>query len=157
MINKDLAMLKKKQTYKRFSITMPSDLCDELDGMAKNHGMDNRSMLIADLVKKELLNYKQQDLSRVMAATLTISYDASVDECASKLIALRREWLDEVISTFQVMLEDGKNMEIWLVQGEVGRLYTLLSQACKTSKSSMGQITFADAVLPPLRTNIIKE
>ncbi len=142
-----------KQKYKRFSITMPEELCDELDSMASSRGMDNRSMLIADLAKKELLNYKQQDLSRVMAGNLTISYDAAADDCASRLIALRREWLDEVISTLQVMLEDGKNMEIWLVQGEVGKLYTLLSLACKCSKSSTGQLTFVEAILPPLKTN----
>lgn len=146
-------MPKEKQNYKRFSVTMPADLYDELEQMAQDRGMDNRSMMIADLVKRELLKYRQQDRSRVMAGTLTISYDAAIDDCSNKLAALRRTYLDEVISTFQVMLEDGKNMEIWLVQGEVEKLYTLLSKALKCSKSMMGQITFADAVLPPLRTN----
>ncbi|MDF7826393.1 CopG family ribbon-helix-helix protein [Pontiellaceae bacterium B12227] len=145
-------MQKEKQKYKRFSVTMPAELYAELEQMAEDRGMDNRSMMIADLVKRELLKYQQQDRSRVMAGTLTISYDA-VDDCAGKLIALRRDYLDEVISTFQVMLEDGKNLEIWLVQGEVENLYSLLSKALKCSKSMMGQITFADAILPPLRTN----
>lgn len=146
-------MARTKQKYKRFSITMPEDLCDELDEISKKHGMDNRSMLIADIVKRELLGYKQRDHSRVMAGTITLTYDGCLDDCANKLIALKRECLDEVISTHQVMLEDGKNMEIWLVQGEVGKLYSLLGQACKCSKSSMGQLTFAEALLPPLRSN----
>lgn len=146
-------MQKEKQNYKRFSVTMPADLYDELEQMAEDRGMDNRSMMIADLVKRELLKYRQQDRSRVMAGTLTISYDATVGDSAGKLIGLRRRYLDEVISTFQVMLEDGKNMEIWLVQGEVETLYNLLSEALKCSKSMTGQITFADAILPPLRTN----
>ena len=146
-------MQKEKQNYKRFSVTMPADLYDELEQMAEDRGMDNRSMMIADLVKRELLKYRQQDRTRVMAGTLTISYDAAIDDCANKLIGLRRGYLDEVISSFQVMLEDGKNMEIWLVQGEVEKLYTLLSEALKCSKSMLGQITFTDAVLPPLRTN----
>ncbi len=146
-------MRKEKQNYKRFSLTMPAELYEELEQMAEERGMDNRSMMIADLVKREVLKHRQQDWSRVMAGTLTISYDAAIDDCANKLIVLRRTFLDEVISTFQVMLEDGKNMEIWLVQGEVGKLYALLSKAMKCSKSLMGQITFADAILPPLRTN----
>jgi CopG family nickel-responsive transcriptional regulator len=146
-------MQKTKQNYKRFSVTMPAELYAELEQMADDRGMDNRSMMISDLVKRELLKYKQLDRSRVMAGTLTISYDAALNDCASKLIALRRNYLDEVISTSQVMLEDGKNLEIWLVQGEVDHLYTLLSEALKCSKSMMGQITFADAILPPLRTN----
>jgi CopG family nickel-responsive transcriptional regulator len=146
-------MQKTKQNYKRFSVTMPAELYAELEQMADDRGMDNRSMMISDLVKRELLKYRQQDRSRVMAATLTISYDAALNDCASKLIALRRNYLDEVISTSQVMLEDGKNLEIWLVQGEVDHLYILLSEALKCSKSMMGQITFADAILPPLRTN----
>lgn len=142
-----------KEKYKRFSVTMPAELHAELEQMAEDRGMDNRSMMIADLVKRELLNYKQQDKTQVMAGTITLSYHAAGDDCASKLIALRRRYLAEVISTFQVMLEDGKNMELWLVQGEVGNLYTLLSEAKKCSKSGMGQITFADAILPPLRNN----
>lgn len=143
--------MKDKQNYKRFSVTMGTELYEELEEMAEERGMDNRSMLISNLVKRELLNYKQQDRSRVMAATLTISYDAAVDDCATRLIALRREYLDEVISTHQVMLEAGKNLEIWLVQGEVDVLYTILSKTLKCSKSMTGQITFADAILPPLR------
>jgi len=146
-------MQKEKQNFKRFSITMPAELYGELEQMTADRGMDNRSMVIADLVKRELIQYKQQDRSRVMAGTLTISYDASVGDCANKLIAIRRDYLTEVISTFQVMLEDGKNMEIWLVQGEVEKLYTLLSTTLKCSKTMHGQITFADAILPPLRTN----
>lgn len=146
-------MQKEKQNFKRFSITMPAELYDELEQMTDDRGMDNRSMVIADLVKRELIKYKLQDRTRVMAGTLTISYDASVGDCANKLIAIRRDYLTEVISTFQVMLEDGKNMEIWLVQGEVEKLYTLLSTTLKCSKTMHGQITFADAILPPLRTN----
>ena len=146
-------MRKEKQSYKRFSLTMPAELYEELEQMAEERGMDNRSMMIAELVKREVLKHRQQDRTRVMAGTLTISYDAAIDDCANKLIVLRRAFLDEVISTFQVMLEDGKNMEIWLVQGEVGKLYALLSKALKCGKSMMGQITFADAILPPLRTN----
>ncbi|MDF7806888.1 CopG family ribbon-helix-helix protein [Pontiellaceae bacterium B12219] len=146
-------MSKEKQNYKRFSVTMPAELYDELEQMTKDRGIDNRSMMIADLVNRELLKYKQQDRTRVMAGTLTISYDASANDSANKLIALRRAYLTEVISTFQVMLEDGKNLEIWLVQGEVEKLYTLLSEALQSGKSMMGQITFADAILPPLRAN----
>ncbi|WP_372799114.1 CopG family ribbon-helix-helix protein [Pontiella sp.] len=146
-------MQKVKQNYKRFSVTMPAELYGELEQMAQERGMDNRSMMIADLVKREVLRHRQLDRTRVMAGTLTISYDAAIDDCANRLIALRRNYLDEVISTFQVMLEDGKNMEIWLVQGQVEILHTLLSRALKCSKSMMGQITFADAILPPLRTN----
>ena len=146
-------MQKEKQNYKRFSVTMPAELYDELEQMADERGMDNRSMMISDLVKREVLKHWQMDRTRVMAGTLTLSYDAAVDDCAGRLITLRRAYLDEVISTFQVMLEDGKNMEIWLVQGQVDVLHALLSNALKCSKSAMGQITFADAILPPLRTN----
>ncbi len=146
-------MQKEKQNYKRFSITMPAGLYEELEQMAAARDLDNRSLLIADLVKRELLTYTRQDRSRVMAGTLTISYDVNGDDCAGKLIALRRQYLDEVISTFQVMLEEGKNLEIWLVQGEVDRLYILLSNALKCGKGVTGQITFVDAILPPLRTN----
>ena len=146
-------MSKNKQTAKRFSITMPPDLCEELDRMVEDRGLDNRSMAIADIVKRELLSYKQQKKSRVMAGVVTISYNEETDNCAGKLIAVRREFLKEVISSFQVMLEDGKNLEVWLVQGEVGTLHRILSTALKCSGSMLGQLTFSDAILPPLQSN----
>lgn len=146
-------MAKNRQTAKRFSITMPPDLCDELDHMVEDRGLDNRSMAIADIVKRELLAYKQEKKNQVMAGVITISYNEEADHCAGKLIAVRREFLEEVISSYQVMLEDGKNLEVWLVQGEVGKLRRILGAALKCSGSTLGQLTFADAILPPLRSN----
>ena len=144
-------MSKEKPVFKRFSITMPEELCDELNQMVEERGLSNRSMAIADLVKRELLNYKQQDKSRVMAGTITISYDENSGKTAEKLIAIRRQYIDEVISSFQVMLEADKNLEVWLVQGKVDTLYEILSAALNVSTTMLGQLTFADALLPPLR------
>ncbi|MDR2850181.1 MAG: CopG family ribbon-helix-helix protein [Verrucomicrobiota bacterium] len=143
-------MAKNKQTAKRFSITMPAELYGELDRMVEARGLDNRSMAIADIVKRELLDYKQQKPNRVMAGVITLSYDEAADTCAGKLLAIRRGFLKEVISCFQVMLEDGKNLEVWLVQGEVTTLQRILGTALKGSASMLGQLTFADAILPPL-------
>jgi CopG family nickel-responsive transcriptional regulator len=145
-------MARNKQTAKRFSITMPPELYEELDRMVVDRGLDNRSMVIADIVKREVHTYKQQKQNRVMAGIVTLSYNEEMDACAGKLLALRRSFLDEVISCFQVMLEDGKNLEIWLVQGEVGTLHRILGTALKCSTSMLGQLTFADAVLPPLKS-----
>ncbi len=146
-------MQKNRQTARRFSITMPPGLCEELDRMAGERGLDNRSVAITDIVRRELLNYKRQQKNRVMAGVLTISYSETVDKCAAKLSAVRREFLDEVVSCFQVMLEDGRNLEIWLVQGEVGKLERILSVALKCGNSMLGQLAFSEAVLPPLRSN----
>lgn len=144
-------MAKDKTVFKRFSITMPEELCDELNEMVEERGLSNRSMVIADLVKRELLNYKQQDKTRVMAATITISYDENASRTAEKLIAVKRQYIDEVVSSFQVMLEADKNLEVWLVQGQVDTLYEILSAALNVSTTMLGQLTFADALLPPLR------
>jgi CopG family nickel-responsive transcriptional regulator len=144
-------MPKNKQAAKRFSITMPPELCDELDRMVAGRGLDNRSLVIADIVKRELLAYKQQKGNRVMAGTITLSYNEEADTCAGKLLAVRRAFLKEVISCHQVMLEEGKNLEIWLVQGRVGTLRRILGTVLACSGSMLGQLTFADAVLPPLQ------
>ncbi|MDK2858034.1 MAG: CopG family transcriptional regulator, nickel-responsive regulator [Verrucomicrobiota bacterium] len=146
-------MARNREPFKRFSVTMPADLCEELNAMVEERSLDNRSMVIADLVKRELLEYKQQKKHQVMAGTITLSYSESYNDCAQKLIAVRREFLDEVISNLQVLLEDGKVLEIWLVQGEVGKLYTILATALKCSKTMLGKLNFAEALLPPVQRN----
>lgn len=146
-------MVGNRQTARRFSITMPPELCAELDRMVEERGLDNRSMAISDIVKRELLDCKRQKKSRVMAGVLTISYNEAADGCAGRLIAVRREFLKEVISCFQVMLEDGRNLEVWLVQGKVETLQRIRSTVLKCGGSMLGQLAFADAVLPPLQSD----
>ena len=144
-------MAPKREYFKRFSVTMPAALYDAFNERIREHGSGNRSQVIADLVEREVIDARQEDPSRIMAGTITLTYFEDRNSCASRLIKLRRANLEEVISTEQVMLEGGKLMETWLVQGEVRVLRGMLTEALKFSPGMKGKLDFTDALMPPVR------
>ncbi len=149
-------MKENKSYYKRFSITMASDLFEEFDELVKERGQANRSLAISELVQREVIRYRQQDPTRVMAGTITLTYFEENNSCADRLIKLRRSYAEETISCQQVMLEGGKLMEIWLLQGEVQVLQTMLAKALRCSNEMTGELTFTDTLMPPVRHNKYK-
>lgn len=146
-------MPKARAYFKRFSVTMPADLCDALQAMVEARGTGNRSQVIAELVEREVVRTRQENPDLVMAGTITLTYAENSNACANRLIRLRRANLEEVISTQQVMLEDGKLMETWLVQGEVRVLRKMLAEALICSLGMKGELNFTDALMPPVRHN----
>lgn len=146
-------MSQTRSYFKRFSVSMPAHLCGDLQAMVEARGTGNRSQFIAELVEREILRSRQEDPDRVMAGTITLSYAENSNACANRLIRLRRANLEEVISTQQVMLEDGKLMETWLVQGEVRVLRKMLAEALACSPGMKGELNFTDALMPPVRHN----
>jgi metal-responsive CopG/Arc/MetJ family transcriptional regulator len=144
-------MANKRDYFKRFSVTMPAALYDAFNEMIEARGIGNRSQVIADLVEREVIQARQEDPTRIMAGTLTLTYFEDSNSCASRLIQLRRANLEEVVSTQQVMLEGGKLMETWLVQGEVRVLQKMLAEALGYSPGMKGRLDFADALMPPVR------
>ena len=83
-------MQKEKQNYKRFSITMQAELYGALEQMAAARELDNRSLLIADLVKRELLTYTRQDRSRVMAGNTRLFRASKASGSRKKPVTLMR-------------------------------------------------------------------
>lgn len=146
-------MAAKREYFKRFSVTMPASLYEALNKMIDERGGGNRSQVIADLVEREIIQARQEDPSRIIAGTITLTYFEESNSCASRLIELRRANLEEVISTQQVMLEGGKLMETWLVQGEVRVLRHMLVEALSFSPGMKGSLDFTDALMPPVRHN----
>lgn len=149
-------MKESKVYHKRFSITMSADLFAEFDELVKEQGQPNRSLAIAELVQREVIRYRQQDPARVMAGTLTLTYFEERNSCANRLIKLRRKYAEETISCHQVIFEKGKLMEIWLMQGAVQVLNSVLAQALRCSNEMTGELTFTDTLMPPVRHNTYK-
>ena len=95
-------MASKREYFKRITVTMPASLCEELNQMIEQRGIDNRSQVIAELVKREIIRNKQEAPNVVMAGTITLTYFEDNNSCAHRLIHLRRANLEEVISTQQL-------------------------------------------------------
>jgi CopG family nickel-responsive transcriptional regulator len=56
----------------RFSVSLNKALLTQLDGMVKKKGYANRSLAIADMVRDQLVEHRQQFEDGEVAGTITV-------------------------------------------------------------------------------------
>jgi CopG family transcriptional regulator, nickel-responsive regulator len=134
----------------RFSVSLPPDLLQRLDAVVVEQRMPSRSAAIAEMVHQHLVAHYEQDEQQVMAGTLTIVYDNANQKVRTRLSAIEREYLKEVIAAQHVFLENEHYLEVLLVQGPAGTLRAL-HQAIKAQRGvKTASLTLTAALLPPL-------
>ncbi len=117
----------------RISISLPEGLLYQLDNMIIEKGFESRSQAIADMIRQQLNEHRQQLGEDVMAGTINLVYDNSIHGLQRQLSDLSHEFLDEVISVLNVSLEQKQTMAVFLVQGPVKRLKLITNRmnACR--------------------------
>lgn len=145
-------MNKKPKTDKvhRISVSLPEKLTKELDRMVKDSGYLNRSQAIAQMVRNTLLEHYQQQGSQVMAGAVTLVYDEARPNLRTKLVSIQRKYIDSVISSLNVLLENNFSLEVLQVQGPVNRLHKIVKEikACKGVESC--KLALTSTVIPPI-------
>ena len=134
----------------RVSISLPEGLLYQLDNMIMQKGFENRSQAIADMIRQQLNEHRQQLGEDVMAGTINLVYDHAIHGLQRQLSDLSYEYLDEVISVLNVNLEEKQTMAVFLVQGPVKRLKLIANRmnACRGVISS--KLMLSAAIIPQL-------
>ncbi len=134
----------------RFSMSLPSDLLDQLDGMVSRRKLPSRSQAIAEMIHLELADHESRAGRGVVAGTITLVYGNRREAIRSQLARIQREFLKEVISSQHVFLEDGHSLEVLLVQGPGERLNKLADKLAGVRGVKQVKAAFTTRVLPPL-------
>lgn len=139
-----------KETVERISVSLPRGLVAELDQLVVERDFDNRSQALAWMVREALLESRRVEGQAVMAGTITLFFKQTRPGILQELAGLKREFVDEVIGTLQVLLGEDHLMEVLLVQGPVDRLQTFTDRlvACKGVKA--GRLTLTTDLIPPI-------
>lgn len=134
----------------RISMTLPNELLTELDRMVEDRGLPNRSHAIAEMITREVAEWKEKLGDQVMTGTITLFYDAARRNLQASLARIQRRHIAEVISSLHVQLEDQHTMEVLLIQGPARRLRAIADEliACKGVKS--GRLNLTSTLIPPL-------
>ena len=137
---------------RRLSLSLPQSLCDVLDRMVTDRGFPSRSQAVAELLNRQLTLLQAEDEQQVMAGTITLFFDESRRGLGSRLAAIQRQHVDEVVSSLNILLEDHHSMQILVVQGPVGKLRAIADEftSCKGVKA--GELTLTTSILPPVHT-----
>lgn len=140
----------KTEKVHRISISLPESLTRQLDRMVVEGGYKNRSQAIAQMIRTTLLDHYEQKGEQVMAGALTLVYNEAQPNLKAKLLRIQRKYIDSVISSLNVLLEDDFSLEILQVQGPVNTLNTILKEirACKGVESC--KLVLSSALIPPI-------
>ncbi len=105
----------------RFSVAMPEDLLVKFDRLVARRGLaKNRSEVVRDLVREALVEDECSIPGRIVMGTLTIVYSHHANDLQEKLHHIQHHYLDVVISSTHVHVDEDNCLEVIIMKGETG-------------------------------------
>lgn len=140
-----------RENVDRVSLSLPGGLLGKFDELLEERGFESRSQAIAEMMARELDRYSAKKTQQIMTGTIMLVYEHSRGDLKRKLADIQYEYLNEVISSLHVLLENQHTMEVVLVQGKAKRLRQIANEliTCKGVKS--GTMTLTASLMPPIQ------
>ena len=140
-----------RENVDRVSLSLPRGLLGKFDELLEERGFESRSQAIAEMMARELDRYSAKKTQQIMTGTIMLVYEHSRGDLKRKLADIQYEYLNEVISSLHVLLENQHTMEVVLVQGKAKRLRQIANEliTCKGVKS--GTMTLTASLMPPIQ------
>ena len=144
----------------RTSASLPEDVIEQLDNLMQARGFNNRSALLAEIIRKEAAAFSQDHTNEIMAGTFTMVYDHSVPGLQQKLNQLKHQYVAEIISSTQIQLMNHHTLEVNLMQGPAQELKRISDEMQSNRGVKNGNLYLTQSALPPIYTstsNLIQE
>ena len=141
-----------KQKLARISITVPEKTVDALDQKIVDQHYESRSQAIVDMINKHLIA-DQEQRNEVMVGTFTLLYDASSTALRIQLLDLQQQFLEQVVSSLHIQLDDHKILEVMILQGISSELKVISQHFSALKGVIKGHLELMDAVMPPIPQN----
>ena len=131
----------KKTGAVRFSVSLPGLLARELDRMTREKGYDNRSLAIADMIRAQLVEHRQQRGEAEIAGSITLIYDHHRHHLQNLLTDLQHDHMDVIVSTLHVHLDHHNCLEILAVRGRADEIKKLADELIAAKGVKHGKLT----------------
>ena len=141
----------------RLSLSMPAELVAQLDAMVTERGLPSRSQMIAELIRHELAEHGERRPGMVLAGAITLIYRTESGRVRQALAQAQQAYLEEVISSQHVFLEDDRSLEVLLVQGPSEHLRDLCDELRKIRGVQQLKLVTTTALLPPLSAGVARD
>jgi CopG family nickel-responsive transcriptional regulator len=139
----------------RTSISLPLQLYKQLDALVEARGFRNRSQALREMIHQQLARFSRENGDDIMAGTITLFYDESKANLSTRLSAIQRKHIDEVISSQHVQLENNHTMEVLVVQGPARKLQIIADELVSCKGVTTGGLNLSNIVLPPIHTKSV--
>jgi len=107
-----------KNGVARFSVSLKNDLLHLLDRMVREKGYSNRSLAIADMVRDQLVEHRQELGDTEAAGTITLVYDHHTKHVQESLTHLQHDYSETIVSTLHVHLDHHNCLEVLVLRGK---------------------------------------
>ena len=139
-----------KEKLTRISVSLPESLLQQLDAMVEDKACDSRSQLIVDMIHQQLIQHHQDVGQGIMAGTINLVFDHSINNTQKNLAELQYKYIDEVISCLNVNLTQSKTMSVILVQGPGEKLKAIANEMISQRGVMTGKLMLNTAIIPPV-------
>lgn len=129
------------QYASRFSVSLPAGLAQDLDRMVREKGYDNRSLAIADMVRDQLVEHRQQVGDGEIAGTITLVYDHHKPHLQDVLTDLQHDHHELIISTLHVHLDHHNCLEVLVVRGRAAAVRKIADALIAAKGVKHGKLT----------------
>lgn len=143
-------MPRRRPSLARFSVSLPSDLLDELDDLVQQRKFPSRSHAIAAMAREQLLDHAQELGTKSMAGTISLVYDFRKRNLQRKLADIQHANFLMVVASMHVHLEHHHYLEVLLVQGPARDLRRLADTLAGTKGVKHARLHLTATAMPPL-------
>ena len=109
----------------RFGVSIEPHLIKKFDKIIKKKGYTNRSEAIRDIIRKDLITEKTEDLNSESIGTLTMIYDHHAGNLTSKLLDIQHDHTKEILVTTHIHIDHHNCLEVLVLKGKTGSMQKL--------------------------------
>lgn len=117
---------------KRFGVSVENDILEKFDRYIKEKGYANRSKVIKDLIREELVKHSWSG-DKEVAGVISIVYDHHKRELVDKIINIQHNFHEIIISSQHIHLDHYNCLEVIVTRGKPQKIQ-LLSDKLKAVK-----------------------
>jgi CopG family nickel-responsive transcriptional regulator len=102
------------------SVSMPDELLDRIDGFAEEHGYTGRSEVVREAARNLLGEFDDKQLEdRELMGLVTVLFDYEATDVEQRLMHLRHDHDDLVVSHVHNHVGDHYCMELFILEGSL--------------------------------------
>ena len=128
---------------KRFSISLDNELLKRFDDIIKRKRYNNRSKVIADLIRNYLVEEEWKFEDRDSIGTINIVYDHHKRNLLNKLTEVQHKYHSQIVSDTHVHLDHNNCLEVIIVKGKTGIIKKVAEDIIKIKGIKFGKLSIA--------------
>lgn len=125
---------------KRFGVSIPDDLLNKLDRLARKKGYSNRSEAIRDLIRNQFVKEEWGKKGKEVVGTVTLVYSHDAHELAEKLTDLQHSHYKNIVSTTHIHLDKHNCLEVLIVKGKSQKVKEIGDKLIATKGVKHGKV-----------------